>query len=84
MALAYIAERLGVSKPRKIPLALCGPRLPGPRCCCSPADYMNLSAGGARVRQLKQDTPENIIIISDDISLDVGRLRAPVGERRRP
>ena len=64
-------------KPRKIPLAFARAQIAGAEVLLlAPQTYMNLS--GEAVREAAgfyRIPPENIIVISDDISLDVGRLR---------
>lgn len=78
MALAYISERLGVRVNRaKFRSLYARAEIAGAEVLLlAPQTYMNLSGEAVReCASFYRIPPENIIIISDDISLDVGRLR---------
>lgn len=78
LALDRLAERLGVAITKKAHRGLCATaEIEGKRCLLlKPTTYMNESgqAVGDAARFYKLP-PERILVLFDDISLDVGRLR---------
>ncbi len=78
MALSYIAQKQNAKVDRLKFRALTGmAELAGRRTILlAPQTYMNLSGEAVReCADFYKIPPENIIVISDDINLDVGRLR---------
>lgn len=78
MALDYIAGRCGAKLDRAKFSALVGEADVGGRhvLLMKPQTYMNLSGEAvAAAAKFYKIAPENIIVISDDVSLDVGRVR---------
>jgi len=78
MALAYIAEKLGVKVNRaKFRSLVARAEISGRGVILlAPQTFMNLSGEAVReCADFYKIPPENIIVISDDISLDIGRLR---------
>ncbi|MGI6167532.1 MAG: aminoacyl-tRNA hydrolase [Eubacteriales bacterium] len=78
LALAYIAEKLGVKVNRaKFRSLTARAEISGTGVILlAPQTFMNLSGEAVReCADFYRVPPENIIVISDDINLDVGRLR---------
>lgn len=73
-----LAERMGIKVNNKKHKALCGQGKIGSEkvILIKPQTFMNLSGEAVRaVVDFYKLTPENIIIIYDDIDLDVGKIR---------
>ena len=78
MTIDYIAQKLGVSIDRSKFQALVGEAtVAGKRVLLmKPQTFMNLSGNAVcEAASFYKIAPENIIVISDDVNLDVGRLR---------
>lgn len=78
LAIDYIASKLGVQINRaKFEALYCDAQLGGSRVLLvKPQTFMNLSGQAVRqVAEFYKIPPEHIIVISDDISLPVGRMR---------
>ena len=78
LALDFLAEKLGVRVDRAKFRALVGEAvIAGKRVLLvKPQTYMNLSGESVReAAAFYHIPPENVIVISDDINLDVGRIR---------
>ena len=73
-----LADRMGIEVEEKKHKGLCGKGiLAGQKVIMlKPQTYMNLSGDSVgEMAQFYKIPPENIIVINDDISLDVGRIR---------
>lgn len=73
-----LADRMGIEVEEKKHKGLCGKGiLAGQKVILlKPQTYMNLSGDSVgEMAQFYKIPPENIIVINDDISLDVGRIR---------
>ena len=73
-----LADRMGIEIEEKKHKGLCGKGiLAGQKVILlKPQTYMNLSGDSVgEMAQFYKIPPENIIVINDDISLDVGRIR---------
>lgn len=73
-----LADRMGIEVEEKKHKGLCGKGiLAGQKVILlKPQTYMNLSGDSvSEMAQFYKIPPENIIVINDDISLDVGRIR---------
>ena len=78
MVMDYISQKLGVSIDRSKFQALVGEAtVAGKRVLLmKPQTFMNLSGNAVcEAASFYKIAPENIIVISDDVNLDVGRLR---------
>lgn len=78
MAIDSLAEDLGVKVDRlKYKSLMCDTEINGHRCILQkPQTYMNNSGEAViAVSTFYKIPPQNIIVISDDVSLDVGRTR---------
>ena len=87
LALDFLAEKLGVRVDRAKFRALVGEAvIAGKRVLLvKPQTYMNLSGESVReAAAFYHIPPENVIVISDDINLDVGRIRVGVGHKPHP
>ena len=78
LAIDYLAERLGVTVDRAKYRALVGEATVGERrvLLMKPQTFMNLSGEAVReAAAFYHVAPENVIVIYDDVTLDIGRLR---------
>lgn len=78
LAIDYLAERLGVAIDRAKYRALVGEATIGERrvLLMKPQTFMNLSGEAVReAAAFYHVAPENVIVIYDDVTLDIGRLR---------
>ena len=78
LAIDYLAERLGVTIDRAKYRALVAEATVGERrvLLMKPQTFMNLSGEAVReAAAFYHVAPENVIVIYDDVTLDIGRLR---------
>lgn len=78
LAIDYLAERLGVAIDRAKYRALVAEATVGERrvLLMKPQTFMNLSGEAVReAAAFYHVAPENVIVIYDDVTLDIGRLR---------
>ena len=78
IAIDYLAERLGIKMSKLKFKGICGEGFIGSEKCIllKPQTFMNLSGQSVReAADFYKIEPRNIIVIYDDITLDVGKVR---------
>ena len=77
-AIDYLASELGVNMSRLKFKGICGEGFIGTEKCIflKPQTFMNLSGQSVReAAEFYKISPENIIVVYDDVTLDVGKVR---------